>query len=160
MAKAGNRYFEEDFFYREMVAKRKQKSFLNNLHGKHNTLKAETLTILDQIRRIIMYDIAENILFQKIFGYGVRPWNVIGSWLLFVLVIFPFVYWMADGMNEGLRDRYIGDSFILAVAPGYIATIINGTAEHTSTYRFVAYAEIIMGAFLWACLIATFINQS
>jgi len=169
MAKAGRRYWEEHFFYREMVAKRKQNSLLNNLHRKHNTLKAlkaEPRTFVERIKDLvkpfkdfIMYDFAEYILFQRIFGYGVRPWNVIRCWVLFVIFIFPLFYWMADGMNVGLLDRYIGDSFIIAVAPGYISTIINSTARHTLPYHFVAYAELLMGAFLWACLIATFIKR-
>jgi hypothetical protein len=154
MAKAGHRYYEEDFFYREMVAKRK----LNSV-GKHNILKAENLTNVDSIKRFLMYDIVEDILFQKIFGYGVRPWHVIGSWILLVIGIFPIFYLIADGMNLGLFVRYIGDSFIIAVAPGYISTIINSTARHTLPYHFVAYAELLMGAFLWACLIATFIKR-
>jgi hypothetical protein len=53
-------------------------------------------------------------------------------------------------------------SFAIAIAPGYIAAIINpGSAGYrlVPAYQIVAMIETIVGTFLWAGFIATFAKK-
>ena len=105
------------------------------------------------------YDVLELLFVQKIFGYGVHPWRVIISWFS-IVALFTFVYWVIDGMKGGLLGtlNYLEGSFATAIAPGYIAVIIN-SAAYTPIYHKIAILETIIGTFLWAGFIATFAKR-
>jgi uncharacterized protein YjbI with pentapeptide repeats len=167
LAKAGNRDDEEYHFYREMEAKRKQKGIFetNNIKviysapKKHQNLRTENLYI---VKRFLWYDIIEHVFMQGIFGYGVHPKRLMISWGAIVLA-FGFFYWYGDGII-GTTDwlDYIKVSFATAIAPGYIAAIINpGSAGYrlVPAYQIVAMIETIVGTFLWAGFIATFAKK-
>lgn len=158
-AKTGNREEEEYHFYKEMVAKRKQKGIYetsNVMHEMHGTLRSENLFV---ITRFLWYDLIEYIFLQKIFGYGIHPERVFKSWIL-IIIIFGIGYWIEGGMNGGLFGAidYLESSFATAIAPGYIAAIINNK-EHSMLYHLAAIFETIFGTFLWAGFIATFAKR-
>jgi len=96
------------------------------------------------------------------FGYGVHPKRFMISWGAIVLA-FGFFYWYGKGIigaTEWLD--YIKISFAIAIAPGYIAAIINpGSAGYrlVPAYQMVAMIETIVGTFLWAGFIATFAKK-
>jgi hypothetical protein len=162
LSKAGNREEEEYHFYKEMEAKRKQRGIFDISSFKpktFQTLRAENLSI---IRRFLWYDVIENVFVQKMFGYGVHPIRLMISWGAIVLV-FSFFYWHGKGLF-GTTDwlDYFKVSFATAIAPGYIAAIINpesGGYRLVSEYQLVAMIETIIGTFLWAGFIATFAKK-
>ncbi len=162
LSKAGNREEEEYHFYREMEAKRKQKGIYetdNRMFEKYSTLRAENLAI---VNRFLWYDIVEHIFLQKIFGYGVHPKRLMISWGAIVLV-FGVLYLYGRAITETMdwSDNF-KVSFATAIAPGYIATIINpggGGYRLDPAYQWVAMIETIVGTFLWAGFIATFAKK-
>jgi len=90
--RAGDRVLADYHFYREMVAKRKQKN---------------------PIIRFL------ELFVQYIFGYGVHPWRVIATWLVTVFCL-AFVYWMGNGVDAAdsfLEHIYF--SVVTAATPGY-----------------------------------------
>lgn len=136
MEKNGNREEAGYYFYREMDGKRKQKPWY------------------------IRYP--EYIFVQSIFGYGVHPFRLMYWWLL-IVVAFAFIYSSGNGI-DGIAEwyDYIKVSFAIAIAPGYIAAIINQGSEGyrlVPTYHLVAMIETIVGTFLWAGFIATFAKK-
>jgi uncharacterized protein YjbI with pentapeptide repeats len=162
LAKAGNREEEEYHFYREMEAKRKQKGIYdtsNSPSKTYPTLRAENLTV---IWRLLWYDFIEHVFIQKMFGYGVHPKRLMISWAAIVLA-FGMLYWYGKGII-GTQDwlDYFKVSFATAIAPGYIAAIINpgsGGYRLVPAYQFAAMMETIVGTFLWAGFIATFAKK-
>lgn len=99
LEKTGDKEEADYHFYREMEAKRKQTPWY--------------------VRYL------EFIVLQKIFGYGVHPW-----WLMFwwgiVVIIFAILYQTGNGIIGAMQPcDYIKVSFATAIAPGYIAVIIN-----------------------------------
>jgi len=156
-ARTGNRDAEEYHFYREMEAKRIQNGIRGNsgLNLSHLLLKTETWSFW----KALWYDGIEYVLVQGIFGYGVHPRRLIVSWFS-IVIIFAIIYWATEAMKGGLFgiSNYLESSFATAIAPGYIAVIINST-EHTSIYHMWAILETIMGTFLWAGFIATFAKR-
>ena len=99
---------------------------------------------------------------QIIFGYGVRPWWLIGWWIA-IFTLFAIVYWAGNGIGGAVNAfDYIKVSFATAIAPGYIAVIINPASTGyrlAPAYQAVAIAETIIGTFLWAAFIATFARK-
>jgi len=160
-AKIGNRDEEEYHFYREMEAIRK----LNGL------FKAESYTKIAQavkgkpltsIKEFLWYDVFEYIFVQKIFGYGVHPWWLIGWWIV-IVTLFAITYWAGKGIEGAVTlFDYFKVSFATAIAPGYIAVIINPASTGyriAPSYQAVAILETIVGTFLWAGFIATFAKR-
>ena len=122
LAKAGNRDEEEYHFYREMEAKRIQKGIRGNSGlGLVYLLKTDTWSFW----KFFWYDVFEWFFIQKIFGYGVRPWWLIGWWSI-IVTLFAIAYWAGNGIEGAvIALDYIKVSFATAIAPGYIAVIIN-----------------------------------
>lgn len=157
LAKAGNREEEEYHFYREMEAKRIQKGNRENSGLSLRNVFFETNKW--SWWKWLWYDGIEWVFVQWIFRYGIDPWRVIVSWLS-IFIIFAIGYWATEGMKGGLLGtlNYIEGSFAAAIAPGYIAVIINSTG-HSSIYHALAIFETIIGTFLWAGFIATFAKR-
>ena len=136
MEEQGNKKEADNYFYREMAAGRRLKP------------------------RSVRYP--EYIFMQLIFGYGVHPWRLIIWWGIIVLA-FAVLYGIGNGINGATQlFDYIKFSFATAIAPGYIATIINpGSAGFrlNAEYQAVAMAETIFGTLLWAAFIATFARK-
>jgi hypothetical protein len=160
LAKAGNRNEEEYHFYREMEAIRIQKGIRGNsgLVLSYVVAKTDTWSFWS----FFFHDVIEYFFVQEMFGYGVHPKRLIISWGAIVLA-FGFFYWYGDGIigTTGWLD-YIKVSFATAIAPGYIAAIINpGSAGYrlVPAYQMVAMIETIVGTFLWAGFIATFAKK-
>jgi uncharacterized protein YjbI with pentapeptide repeats len=178
LAKAGDRDGEEYHFYREMEAKRIQKGIRgirwDSPLSLVDCLKTELWPIKRSLPRslwrYLWYDGFEWFFIQGIFGYGVHPKRLMISWGA-IVIAFGLFFWHWEGIvriigaNEfaaGLLDC-IKVSFVTAIAPGYIAAIINpGTTGYKTTsdlYTYVAMAETIVGTFLWAGFIATFAKK-
>jgi len=124
----GDKKEEDYYFYHEMEAKRKQKPW----HIRY----------------------PEYILVQLVFGYGVRPFNVIITWFLLVLG-FAFIYWNGHGLKEATQPvEYIWFSVATAATPGYGGYIVK-----PGLYQFLAILEAIFGTFMWASFIAMFARK-
>lgn len=150
----------DEYFYLEMEAKRQQKGLLKAEEAsflRAKTLREENLGL---VKRFLWYDLIEFALLQVIFGYGVHPRRVIFSWV-FIIPFFAVAYWAAEGMNGWLPgiQNYLESSFAAAIAPGYIAVVINSTTHTTTLYHLMAILETIIGTFLWAGFIATFARK-
>jgi len=132
----GDREAAGYYFYQEMDAKRKQKPWY--------------------------YRYPEFVFIQLIFGYGVHPFRLMAWWLSIILV-FGIFYLIGNGIDGAIQPfDYLKVSFATALAPGYIATIINpGNTGYrvTPEYQVVAMIETIFGTFLWAAFIATFAKK-
>lgn len=124
--RTGDRILADYHFYREMEAKRKQKPRLIRL------LESPV---------------------QYVFGYGVRPWWVIRSWLLVVLG-FALIYWLGQGVQETTSfwdNLYF--SVVTAATPGY------GGYDPNPGFTILATFQAIFGTFMWAAIIATFARK-
>ena len=160
-AKAGNRDLEEYHFYREMEAKRKQKGLMigDFSYKPLQNLKVENLYI---IKRMVCYNLFEYVFVQKIFGYGVHPWQLMGWW---GVIIFIFFIIYQNGIGKGIEGNIFDCakiSFATAIAPGYIGVVFNPGStgpKLDSTYQVVAIAETIIGTILWAGFIGTFAKR-
>lgn len=96
-----------------------------------------------------------------IFGYGVHPgWLM--TWWGIIVAAFGSLYWIVKGIEGATISECIKFSFATAIAPGYIASVINpGNAGYRliPEYHAIAMAETIVGTFLWAGFIATFARK-
>ncbi len=122
-------------FYREMDARRKQKPFY------------------------LRYP--EFVFVQMMFGYGVHPWWLL-TWWGIIVTAFGFLYWITNGIEAATLSECIKFSFATAIAPGYIASVINpGNIGYVliPKYHGIAMAETIFGTLLWAAFIATFARK-
>lgn len=182
LERSGNKEEAGYHFYREMEGRRKRNGFINRISwtprvswnnikvmwkSKKNSFKERILAIADilfgWVWRFVWYDLIEFIFVQKVFGYGVHPW-----WLMFwwgiIVIIFAILYHAGNGIMGATQPfDYIKVSFATAIAPGYIAAIINpGNSTGyrlISEFQAVAMAETIVGTFLWAGFIATFARK-
>ena len=162
--KSGNKEEAGYHFYREMEAIRRRNGFFfsepDDFHKKSSqSLKAENWSI---IKRILWYDFFEYVFIQLIFGYGVHPKRLMISWGV-IVIAFGILYMIGNGII-GAKEwfDYFKVSFAIAIAPGYIAAIINpGNSNYglIPEYQAVAMAETIVGTFLWAGFIATFAKK-
>ncbi len=103
----------------------------------------------------------ELVFIQMIFGYGVHPWRLM-TWWGIIVTSFAFLFWVAKGIEGATIFDCIKFSFATAIAPGYIASVINpGNSGYrlVSEYHALAMAETIIGTFLWAGFIATFARK-
>lgn len=86
------------YFYREMEAVRIQKG-IKGIKRETYPTPANILELLSQLRhkinllpsmikRFLIYDVLEYIFIQRVFGYGVRPFNVAKAWLIVVFGLF------------------------------------------------------------------------
>lgn len=104
----------------------------------------------------------EFIFIQLIFGYGVHPEWLMYWWIL-IITIFALVYALGNAIYGATEPfDYLKISFATAIAPGYIAAIINpGSMGYRliPEYQAVAIIETIVGTFLWAGFIATFAKK-
>jgi hypothetical protein len=154
LAKAGNRDEEEYHFYREMEAKRIQKGFRGNSGLSFvdlvDCLKTDTWSFW----RYFFHDAIEWIFVQMMFGYGVHFERLIASWAIIVVI---------SGVSNAFDCLKV--SFATAIAPGYIAIIINpgnstgGYRITSGYYQAAAMVETLFGTFLWSGFIATFAKK-
>lgn len=129
----GDRIEADKYFFKEMVAKRKQKDCY------------------------IKY--LEKAILEYGFGYGVYPSRVMVMWL-FVILIFTIVYsteviYSTDNIVYDFNSflSYFYSSVVTAITPGF------GTYRPIGNYQIWASIEAIIGTFLWATLIATFTRK-
>ncbi len=156
----GNRALADYHFYREMVAKRKQKYKMFSLNPflklirklRLKKLEDKHKEFLEKERRIDWGFLELPI--QYIFGYGVHPWRVITTWLVTVFVL-AFVYWLGHGVEAA--DSFwecLYFSVVTAATPGY-----GGYHPNPGCYQGLASFEAIFGTFMWAAFIATFARK-
>jgi hypothetical protein len=159
----GNRELASYYFYREMEALRKQKGSLSGSHflppERERSMISENWSA---IKRFFWYDIIEYVFVQGIFGYGVHPIRLIISWGI-VVISFGILYKAGNGITGATQlFDYFKFSLAIAIAPGFIATIINpGSIGYNLSpeYQAAAIIESIFGTFLWAGFIATFARR-
>jgi len=90
--KVGDRDKADYYFYREMEAKRKQKTF------------------------IIKYF---EIILQYTFGYGVYPYRLLFSFI-FIFLSFAFIFWALEGLFDyNSLLNYLRFSFLTMIIPAY-----------------------------------------
>lgn len=154
----GNHGLADDYFYREMEAKRKQKHLTFSLESllirklKLEKLLDKHIGFLEKQRRIYWGFLELPV--QYIFGYGVYPWRVIATWLLTVFCL-AFVYWLGNGVEAAdSLVEYIYFSVVTAATPGY-----GGYHPKPGFYQGLASFEAIFGTFMWAAFIATFARK-
>lgn len=162
LEKNGNREEAGLHFYREMEAKRVQKGIRGNSGlGLINCLKTDTWSF----QRFLWYDVIEWLFAQVMFGYGVHFERLIASWAV-IVVLFASLYYSGDAIS-GISSvfDYLKVSFATAIAPGYIAVIMNpsnstgGYRLTSGYYQAAAMVETLLGTFLWAGFIATFAKK-
>lgn len=163
--KLGNRVDSGYYFYREMKSIREQNSLFyqslqDKIHRPNQSIKLENLEI---IKHFLWYDGFEYIFVQKIFGYGVHPWWLMGWWIV-LIGLFAFIYSLGDVLiKDPSWINYLKYSLGIALAPGYIITTINsvnpGVYHLDLKYQAIAIVETILGTFMWAGFIATFAKK-
>jgi hypothetical protein len=92
----------------------------------------------------------------------INPVNSIKD-IVLIVSLFALIFWVAKGIGGATVFECIKFSFATAIAPGYIASIINpGNLGYRliPEYHALAMAETIVGTFLWAAFIATFTRKN
>ena len=166
MARSGDRYWEDYFFYREMKVKRIQNGIRGNsgLGWGYWLFKTETWSFW-KILRFFKYDVLEFFLIQWIFRYGIYPLWLIKLWAV-IIIVFGIIYYNGNEVKGwiGLIQCMIL-SFATAIAPGYAAIVIQPIQSRDPIvhlaiiYKILAAIETILGTFLWAGFIATFVRR-
>lgn len=104
-------------------------------------------------------------IFERIYwGYGVRPWRLIG-WMLFLLAIFTYFYWtqtkaMAEGKSkqQGRRDRL---QYALAFSLHSSRSLTYGYQNsRTPLFKFLTLFQAIGFIVLTLCLLQALANIS
>jgi len=164
--RAGDRVLADYHFYREMVAKRKQKYKTFSLKPILKLMRKLELEkwirkykeIFEKPRRI--YCGFLELPIQYVFGYGVYPWRVIATWLITVFSL-AFVYYIGNGIiieeNLLLWERILLSiyfSIVIAATPGF-----GGYIPVPGFYQGLASFEAIFGTLMWAAFIATFARK-
>jgi hypothetical protein len=90
--KSGKRSEADEYFYREMAAKRRQKPLY---------------------KRLVEWPL------QYIFWYGVYPLRLIGIWLFFIFVFFPALFWISKGLTATDALNCVYFSIVTATTLGY-----------------------------------------
>ena len=167
MEDLGNKNDADYYFYREMEAKRIQNGMKgieqkahqpsNNIRERMSQFRDRMVQIPSKTKRFLIYDVLEYIFIQRIFGYGVRPFNVAKAWLSVVFFL-GVVYWAGVGVVRGNEPlewyEYFYFSIVTAATPGYA-----GYTPATGFYTLIAGAQAIFGTFMWAAFIATFARK-
>lgn len=129
----GDRIEADKYFFKEMVAKRKQKAWYKRY--------------------------PEKALLEYGFGYGVYPLRVMVTWLV-VILFFTIIYstevmYSTENLVYDFNSflSYFYSSVVTAITPGF------GTYRPSGNYQIWASIEAIIGTFLWATLIATFARK-
>ncbi len=109
MEDLGNKKEADHYFYREMEAIRIQNGIRgighdiyhppNNFLERLHQFKFKIAQMPSKIKRFLIYDILEYIFIQRIFGYGVRPFNIAKAWLVVVFTL-GSVYWIGSGVEK------------------------------------------------------------
>jgi hypothetical protein len=79
-----------------------------------------------------------------------------------IIIIFAILYDLGNIAGASKWFEYLKFSFATAIAPGYIATILNSGStgyKLNAGYQAIAIGETIVGTFLWAGFIATFAKK-
>ncbi|MDF0591735.1 pentapeptide repeat-containing protein [Candidatus Methanocrinis natronophilus] len=167
MEEQGNKTTADHYFFREIEAIRIQNGIRGierktyptpaNIRERLSQLSDKTKLLPSKIKRFLIYDVLEYVFIQRVFGYGVRPFNVAKAWLTVVFVL-GFVYWAGAGLVRGNEPlewyEYFYFSIVTAATPGYA-----GYTPATGFYIFLAGAQAIFGTFMWAAFIATFARK-
>ena len=167
MEENGDKQKADDYFYREMEAIRIQNGIRGvgskmypppgNIRDQLSQFKDRVALIPSKIKRFLIHDVLEYIFIQRIFGYGVRPFNVAKAWLSVVFIL-GVVYWAGAGVVRGDEPlewyEYFYFSIVTAATPGYA-----GYTPATGFYTLIAGAQAIFGTFMWAAFIATFARK-
>ena len=167
MEEQGNKKAADDYFFREMEAIRVQNGIWgveyktyptpNNIRERLSQFRSEMAQVPSKLKRLLIYDILEYVFIQRIFGYGVRPFNVAKAWLIVVFTL-GFVYWIGSGVEKANNTldwyEYFYFSIVTAATPGYA-----GYTPASGLYTLIAGAQAIFGTFMWAAFIATFARK-
>ncbi|HOT07984.1 MAG TPA: pentapeptide repeat-containing protein [Methanotrichaceae archaeon] len=113
--------------------------------------------------RYVRYNLFEAIFIQRIFGYGVRPYQLAAWWLLAVSV-FALIYYGLQEIHRSQNGTILDNnavtlgqsiyfSIITSATPGYGGFRPEGYSE------LVASVQAILGTFMWAAFITTFVRK-
>jgi uncharacterized protein YjbI with pentapeptide repeats len=126
---AGNKQGADEYYFKEMVAKRKQK-------------KNAVIRYLDWI------------FLEKFFCYGVKPLNTFIIWMA-VIGIFAGFFWMLQALPSSDPSGYIYFSIVNAMTPGYggmhpnsgIPEIIASIEALLGTFMWASFISIFVRRF-------------
>ncbi len=128
----GDKEEVDNYFYREMEAKRLQKPvYIKKLEW----------------------------ILQKFFGYGVYPLRIITTFFA-IFIIFSLIFWQINGIFLENSIDYINLqialklSFLTLIIPAY-----GLVSQSAANYGFYIIIEAIIGAFMWPLFIATFARK-
>jgi len=87
----GDKFQADEFYFKEMHAKRKQKSIVNQII---------------------------ELPLEYVFSYGVKPLRLFGVWIIIIL-IFASLFWILRAIESTSAGTYIYFSVVTAMTPGY-----------------------------------------
>ncbi len=137
----GDRETADRYFYREMVARRKQKN------------------------KFIQF-------FEWLFAdltcqYGTNPKRPVLIWLLFVIGIFPLIYYFGNGVvsstAHGIKSLVSSEYFSIVTATtlgyGDLQPALRTVLHIPQFFRIVASFEAIFGTFMWVIFLTVFARK-
>ena len=130
--KQGDKEEADYYFYREMEAKRKQKSFF--------TRKGEWG-------------------FQKFLGYGIYPLRILLTFSV-IFIIFSLIYWYITGIY--IKNSFNTANLINSIRFSFLTLIIPAfgiVSKDAVNYGIWIVIEAIFGAFMWPLFIAVFARK-
>lgn len=162
-----NRIEEDHMFYTEMEARRRQKGITKTPYPESpRKIELGAMSCYEFIvyfkdaiknhdwskvaKGFFLYNLGENILFQKIFGgYGIF-WYWIAFWWISISVVLGIIYYISQGIRGApCIWQCIHFSFLVAFTRGY------GNYQPNSNWELVVMGETIFGLLMFGIFIAS-----
>jgi len=158
----GVRERADEYFYKEMVTKRKQRMNTKLLKERLEWIKGRwgrAKEIAKWVWGVVTVPF-EWLFADKIFGYGTRPYRVILAWFLIVSGCGGIYKWKGLVINS--RTGEVVKSFWEALYFSVITATTVGYGDFHPAVgwgRVLAGAEAIIGTFMWAAFIVIFARK-
>lgn len=167
----GDKEEADNYYYREMEGRRIRlqeekvdKWDISFPIKRTIELNTDAKRALFNAYRYLRYNLFEAIFIERIFGYGVRPYQL-AAWWLFAVLIFGLAYWGLKGIHLS-GDQIIPDNTAVTTFREYLYfSIVTSATPGYGGYRphgvsqWIAGAQAIFGTFMWAAFITTFARK-
>ncbi len=173
----GDRETADRYFYREMVARRKGRTEKLRERIKKEQEENENLSaFVGKLKKVYwfaaekrekVYQFFEWLFADLTCQYGTNPQRPVLIWLLFVIGIFPLIYYFGNGVVSStahsikplVSSEYF--SIVTATTLGYgdLQPALRTVLYIPQFFRMVASFEAIFGTFMWVIFLTVFARK-
>ncbi len=173
----GDRETADRYFYREMVARRKGRTEKLRERIKKGQEENENLSaFVGKLKKVYwfaaekrekVYQFFEWLFADLTCQYGTNPQRPVLIWLLFVIGIFPLIYYFGNGVvsstAHGVKSLVSSEYFSIVTATtlgyGDLQPALRTVLYIPQFFRMVASFEAIFGTFMWVIFLTVFARK-